>query len=217
MRQRESGYALLVVLLMAALVLISLSAAVPRLLTQGQREKEEELIFRGEQYRRAIGLFYKKYGRFPRSIDELLETNDRAFLRRPFPDPMTRDGEWRWIRVGPSGELIGSVNEHPPLGRPESSPESSAESSETAETPEIPATPPDSIGGSSGDPSSYPIAGVASRSTARAIKVYQDYTRYHEWEFIYDPVQEAAATRAVVPGSAPPADSDEPASSTRRR
>src|SRR3990167_7585385 len=53
MRRRESGYALLVVILLAALVLIALSAVVPQVLTQGQREKEEELVFRGGQIGRA--------------------------------------------------------------------------------------------------------------------------------------------------------------------
>ncbi|MFQ5662562.1 MAG: hypothetical protein ACE5HL_01865 [Terriglobia bacterium] len=211
MRNPQSGYALLIVLLMAALVLLSLSTAVPRLLTQGQREKEEELIFRGEQYRRAIGLFYKKYGGFPRSIEDLLETNERAFLRRRFPDPMRRNGEWRLIRVGPSGELIGTVNQRSPFEQPESASGSEEETSEPTETR------PDAGGALSSGPGSYPIIGVASRSTARAIRVYQGYTRYNEWEFIYDPTQEALGALPGAPGRTQPADSDKPASANPPR
>ena len=183
MRRRESGYALLVVLLLAALVLIALSAVAPRVLTQGQREKEEELAFRGEQYRRAIGVFYKKFGRYPNSIDELLRTNDRSFLRREYRDPMTPDGKWRFIRVGPSGEFIGAhtrpSNKNPGEG-------DGGDGGEE-ETPEEP--PAGGTGG--GDNESLPLAGVASRSPARSIRIYQGQERYDRWEFIYDPAQEA--------------------------
>lgn len=181
-RRGEAGYALLMVLLLAALVLLSLSTAVPRLLTQGKREKEAELIFRGEQYRRAIGLFYKKVGRYPNSVEELLETNDRAFLRRAWPDPMTPGGEWRLIRVGAGGGFIGSVH-------------SGREDQEGEQGREL-----------VGDLESLPIAGVASRSPERSIRVYEGYESYEEWEFIYDPAKEAAEglSRPAPPSEAEP-------------
>lgn len=208
MHTRQSGYALLVVLLMASLVLISLATAVPRILTQGQREREEELIFRGQQYQRAIGLYYKKFARFPLKLDDLLETNNRAYLRRLFRDPMTKDGEWRLIRVGPGGELIGSRQEPSPLqlnqgqtsGTREQRPDTT--NSGTEERP-----------GPSGDVSTYPIAGVASRSTKRSIKVYQGFTQYATWEFIYDPVREALQNPSGTPANPP--SQDKPAPETK--
>lgn len=193
MRRPESGFALLIVLLLTALVLITLSVAVPRLLNQGQREREEELIFRGEQYRRAIGRFYRQFGRYPNSLAELLHTNDRSFLRRPFPDPMTPDGEWRLIRVGPNGELIGSLSVRLLGGQ---SPGRS-----TGEGGTNPAAP------SEGPNAALPLAGVASRSPARAIRVFQGYEQYDHWEFIYDPTQQAASQPGAPtppPGSSPP-------------
>lgn len=201
MRRRESGYALLVVLLLGALVLLSLSVAVPRLLTQGQREKEEELIFRGEQYKRAIGLFFKKIGRYPNSIEELLETNDLAFLRRAWPDPMTEEGEWHFIRVGPNGELIGSVREVLPG-------EGAGEQTDDEDQEDQPATED-----FSGDVQALPIAGVASRSRERSIKIYDGYDHYYQWEFIYDPIEEAAGGQPVATGSPQSAD-DEPSESS---
>lgn len=191
MRRGQSGYALLVVLLLLALVLVALSTAVPRFLTQGQREKEEELVFRGQQYRRAVGLFYKKYGRYPRSMDDLLRFNDRSFLRRAFPDPMTPEGKWRLIRVGPGGEFIGSVNRPPLMG-------SSA------------AAPPPSPGGFTEGPSTYPLAGVASRSLAPSVRVYQGRSYYYQWEFIYDPTEEARRLSPAPRGSAPAEKPSEP-------
>jgi hypothetical protein len=99
------------VVFLAATMIIAASAAVPNLLIQGQREKEEELIWRGEQYVRAIRLYYRKYGRFPQSIEDLHKSrNQLRFLRKPYPELMNRkDGSWRLIYVAPGGQLIGSI------------------------------------------------------------------------------------------------------------
>ncbi|MFQ5776617.1 MAG: hypothetical protein ACE5IP_01270 [Terriglobia bacterium] len=194
MRKRQAGYALLVVLLLASLILISLATAVPRILTQGQREREEELIFRGKQYQRAIGLYYKKFARFPLKLDDLLETNDRAYLRRLFRDPMTPDGEWRVIRVGPGGELIGSQQGRSPLQLNQGQTSDNGD-----QKPDTASGGTERRTGSSGDVSTYPIAGVASRSSKRSVKVYQGFARYDLWEFIYDPVQEALQNQPATP------------------
>jgi len=201
---RQAGYALIVILLFAALVLVSLSAAVPSVLTQGQREKEAELIFRGEQYKQAIGRYYRKFGRYPLKIEDLLETNKLAFLRREYPDPMTPDGKWRLIRIGPTGELIGSAHERQPQGRPDatSGQGSSPGSSEQSGSGEGQRRSSESSGTGG---TTYPIAGVASRSTASSIRLYEGYSRYTEWEFIYDPVKEALQNQPGAQGATPPA------------
>jgi hypothetical protein len=52
-----------------------------------RREREAELVFRGEQYVQAIRLFQRRYaGTFPPSIDVLVE---QRFLRRRYQDPVT--------------------------------------------------------------------------------------------------------------------------------
>ena len=186
----QAGYALIVILLLLALVLISLSTAVRPVLTEAQRQKEDELIFRGEQYKRSIGRFYRKFGRYPLKMDELIRTNDRSFLRRPFPDPMTPDGKWRLIRVGLSGQLIGSKHEQKPTAKPSS-----------GQPPQPPASASGSSDSSSG-PVNAPIVGVASNSTARSIRVLDGYQRYDQWEFVYDPVKEAMRLPAGA-GAAP--------------
>ncbi|MHB8540716.1 MAG: hypothetical protein ACYDCD_07210 [Candidatus Acidiferrales bacterium] len=110
-RKKESGFALLFVLFLVALLMIGTSVALVNRLTEGQRQKEAEAIWRGQQYERAIGLYYRKFGRFPTSIDDLVkEQNGVRFLREPYKDPMNRkDGSWRFIYVTPAGQLIGSV------------------------------------------------------------------------------------------------------------
>lgn len=189
MRRPQAGYVLIVLLLMVTLVLISLSAAVPTVLYQAQREDEEELIFRGEQYKHAIGLYYKKYGRYPLKLEELLWTNDRAYLRRPYPDAVTPGGQWRFIRLGPGGALLGSTQGAGPQ-------DSAAPSSG-------PGARPRAGGSGSSEIATLPLAGVASRSTKRSLRLYQDYSQYSQWEFIYDPVKEALQNRPGVPGATP--------------
>jgi type II secretory pathway pseudopilin PulG len=107
----QRGYALLMVLFLAAVAIITFAAAAPNLLTQGRREREDELIWRGEQYERGIRLYYRKLGRFPTSMEDLTKGNNGIhFLRKAYTDPMnTADGSWRLIYVLPSGQLVGSV------------------------------------------------------------------------------------------------------------
>jgi type II secretory pathway pseudopilin PulG len=111
-RHGESGYTLLMVVFLVATSLILSSAVLPNLLTQGRREREQETIWRGEQYERAIGLYYRKFGRYPTKIEDLTQqTNGVRFLRQAYTDPMNKDdGSWRFIYVGPNGQLIGSVH-----------------------------------------------------------------------------------------------------------
>ena len=109
---RQQGYALLMVMFIAALMLAAVMVTNPNVLTQGKREKEEEMIWRGKQYVRGIKLYYRKLGRFPTSIDDLTKpkTGSLRFMRQAYKDPMNKeDGSWRLIYVGPSGQLIGSL------------------------------------------------------------------------------------------------------------
>ena len=70
-KRGQQGYALLLVIFMATLLLILATKAAPDIKTEGQREKEKEMIWRGRQYARAIKLYYRKMGRFPTSLDDL--------------------------------------------------------------------------------------------------------------------------------------------------
>lgn len=111
-RARQQGYALLLVIFMATMLLIFATMAAPNIKIEGQREKEKEMIWRGRQYARAVKLYYRKMGHFPTSIDDLTKpkVGSLRFLRQPFKDPMnTQDGSWRLIYVGPAGQLVGSL------------------------------------------------------------------------------------------------------------
>jgi hypothetical protein len=108
----ERGYALMMVVFFTALMLITVMVAAPRILLEGKREKEKEMIWRGHQYTRGVKLYYRKMGRFPTSLDDLTKpkTGSLRFMRQAYKDPMNgEDGSWRLIYVGPAGQLIGSL------------------------------------------------------------------------------------------------------------
>jgi type II secretory pathway pseudopilin PulG len=98
--QSESGYILLAVIFMMLLLLIALAVAAPRIAASIQRDHEAELVHRGEQYKHAIKLYYKKFGRYPNSIDQLVSTNKMRFLRKRYLDPMTGKDDWKVIHFG---------------------------------------------------------------------------------------------------------------------
>ena len=74
------------------------------------REKEAELLFRGEQYRDAIASYYKKEQRYPAKLADLLE--DKRYpmpvrhLRRLYKDPIT-GGDWAVVEVPGGGGVMG--------------------------------------------------------------------------------------------------------------
>jgi hypothetical protein len=71
------------------------------------------MIWRGNQYARAIRLYYRKTGHYPQSLDDLKSgLAELHFLRyAAYKDPMNKaeDGAWRLIYVNASGQIIGSV------------------------------------------------------------------------------------------------------------
>ena len=113
--KKQGGYALLIVVAMTALILIATMSVGLRIITQGRREKEQDMIWRGKQYTRGIKLYYMKFGRFPNSMHDLVKPKlgNLRFMRQAYKDPMNKeDGTWRLIYVGPSGQLIGSLKPH---------------------------------------------------------------------------------------------------------
>jgi hypothetical protein len=110
--RKERGYAYLMALFMVLAVIIGSTVAMESLLTSGRRQREEEAIWRGNQYVRAIRLYYHKTGHYPQSLDDLKKgMPELHFLRyAAYKDPMNgEDGTWRLIYVNAAGQIIGSV------------------------------------------------------------------------------------------------------------
>lgn len=100
MFSREGGYTLIAVLFLVVMVLILLSAAAPKMAAEIERDREVELIHRGQQYVRAIKLYYKRFGAYPPTIEALEKTNEIRFLRKRYKDPMTGKDDWHLIHFG---------------------------------------------------------------------------------------------------------------------
>jgi type II secretory pathway pseudopilin PulG len=99
-RSQQSGYMLMVVIFLMLGLLIAALATAPRIAQQIKRDREEEMIHRGVQYARAVKKYYKKFGRYPATLEALEDTNHLRFLRKRYKDPLTPDGKWQLVRFG---------------------------------------------------------------------------------------------------------------------
>ena len=136
-----------------AVMLVLMSAALPAWRFQARREKEAELIFRGEQIARSIYLYQRKNGpgAFPPSLDVLVQGR---YLRKKYKDPMTKDGEFQTLLAGMAPQNPGGRGNQPPQQQPQ-------------------VTGVNQPG----------IIGVASKSKETSIRTYMGRTRYNEWQF----------------------------------
>jgi type II secretory pathway pseudopilin PulG len=192
---RQSGYAMVALLVGIAVMGVMLSMAMPVWRTMVQREREEELVFRGMQYARAIGLYQRKYaGAYPPSVQLLIE---QKFLRKKDTDPMVRDSkgkeaEFRVLyqssvqrqpgQVGRGRNAVGGGTGGIGSGTAAGNEEDPAASSQLARN--IGAGP---RGG---------IAGVASTSKDRSFRLYNGRSVYREREFLWNQDKQGTATAA---------------------
>lgn len=110
----QSGVVLLVVLVFVLVTTLGASSLIQMHQTQTRRDKEEQLLFAGDQIRRALSAYYNTIPAgaartLPPTLEDLLE--DHRFpvplrhLRRIYLDPMTGRANWQLIRHG--GGIVG--------------------------------------------------------------------------------------------------------------
>src|ERR1700751_5116656 len=115
-RNGESGYILLVLLLTVAVLSIGFAVVIQGLEFQIRRDREEELIHRGVQYSRAVRKFIKAFGRYPNSIEELENTNNKRFLRKRYKDPITgKDFKVLHLMDIPSAQAVAGATNAPTM------------------------------------------------------------------------------------------------------
>lgn len=191
----ERGYAMAALLVALSIAAIMMTVAMPVWKQTAQREKEEELIFRGLQYTRAIRLFGRKFANAnPPTIDVLVE---QRFIRKKFKDPITND-DFQPILAGQA--VPGATTQTGTAGSGRGGSPSSSPSSPNSQTAPAPlggtgrgarGTTAGGIGAQSG-PGAAPgsagatggIIGVVSKSKDKSIRVYNGRTHYNEWAFI---------------------------------
>src|SRR2546428_2368323 len=103
----DAGFSLAALIFFATAASILMAAAVPAYRMQAKRETELELIFRGEEYSRAIQKYQRRFGVYALTVDQLVSTNGLRFLRRAYRDPITGK-EFRLITIDPNGSVNGS-------------------------------------------------------------------------------------------------------------
>ncbi|MFQ5743793.1 MAG: type II secretion system protein [Acidobacteriota bacterium] len=159
---RAGGFTVLGLLVLVAIVNVTLALAATSWVTIDRRAREAELIWRGQQYVRAINCYQRDKGEAPTDLEDLIEAD---CIRRLWPDPMSKDGEWQVIRAsqaraagdGSRGSAVGAQGP-PGLKR--------------------------SGRGRRAGGNSAAIVGVASRSDRESLRLYRGKRHYNEWEFV---------------------------------
>jgi type II secretory pathway pseudopilin PulG len=193
-----------------SVIAIVIGTTMPVFSTMARREREAELVFRGQQYARAVSLFQRKYGNaLPPNVDVLL--NER-FLRKQYKDPITGDD---FTLVGPgSPELADALNSAPgqqpggrggtqgrgTQGRSASQMSGGPQMSQVQPQQQLglrsnPVNPGEAPGG---------ILGVVSKSKQTSLRLYNNRDKYNEWVFTATQMSTAAgggATGAQAPGA----------------
>lgn len=109
--RHAGGFTYIGLLILIVLLGIGLAFAGQVWHTSAQREKEKELIFVGDQFRRAIAAYYAGNtgmgDRYPKSFEELLldphQPAVRRYLRKVYADPLTGTTEWGLIKSSAGG------------------------------------------------------------------------------------------------------------------
>jgi len=198
-----------------SIMAVMMTVAMPVWKHQTQREREEELVFRGMQYVHAIALFQRKYANaYPPNVDVLVQ---ERFLRKKFKDPITND-DFQLLPAGTGTQAPGQTAPQPGSGgRGGAAPgaggappsRGTTVAQQPSQTQGQPATggalrgvspigTPGAGGGTTGG-----IGGVASKSKDTSIRLYNGRSHYNEWAFVYQP-QVQQAGQGGAPGTAQP-------------
>lgn len=252
-----AGYAYVMALFMVLTVIVGSQIVLRNMATVSRSQREAEAIWRGNQYVRAIKMYYRKTGHFPQSQDDLVTGVPGVhFLRsEAMKDPMnTHDGAWRFIYTN-AGAIIGSVKygslqqmalmdmnggkmpgAQPSTNGTDSNTQAFAQSSlqgattatgssSTATTSgtgpgsggfllnstapgsgngtgsllsnsgnftNISPVGPQPTGAVTGTVPGGQLIGVGSTVDRTSVRVYKGGTKYNQWEFIWNPLEEQA-------------------------
>jgi len=185
MRRGPKGYTLVALLIGLAIMSILIAAMLPLASTEAQRDKEDELIFRGLQYAEGIRTFRRRYGRYPNTLKEMYDVRPRT-LRKLWKDPITNSDKWGIITLTTGAPLPGTTP-RPPGGGMTPTPVPTA-----APTPGFGAPPATATG---------PVTGVYSLSHKKALRLFQGRDVYSDWRFTEQTlVNQGPAVPAGPPG-----------------
>ena len=122
--RRAEGFTYLGMLLLVTIMGFGLAAFGELYSHAAQRDKEQELLFVGAQFRDAIASYYNRSPgakTYPKTLEDLVE--DQRFpmpqhhLRRIYRDPMTESADWAVVEAPGGGGIMGvhSRSEEAPI------------------------------------------------------------------------------------------------------
>ncbi len=180
--------AVVIGMLILAIVMMGVEPSVATLM---KREKEQELLFRGKQYARAIALFQKRYGRFPMELKELYENRPRT-IRKLFKEPICNCPDWHVIYQNSPDAIAPGIGGSGLPG--------------TSAGGRVPPTPTPGVFGPAEQPKSVgPIVGVRSNAHEQALTEWRGQKFYDEWRFIMgDADRDTSGPPVKLPPGTPP-------------
>lgn len=104
--KKSGGFTLIELLVVLAIIAALLAIAAPRYFTSLERAKESALRETLFVMRDAIDKYHGDTGRYPDSINELIE---KRYLRKLPPDPVTESTETWEVVMPPAGAAAGHV------------------------------------------------------------------------------------------------------------
>ena len=206
-RRSEAGYTLVALLAMMTVLALFAMAVAPSAQQQATREREQEAIYRGEQVADAIREYYRYRAltnraqgdqALPTSMDQLLEgipvaggSKNRQILRPSAArDPLTLDGEWRFIL--PRSEALIDFQQAVMFYAGNQLPQTHDQYMIQLQQFAVPqitsvtnlgALNSKNASSSIDDNASGPFLGVASRSHRESVLTYYGIERHDQWIF----------------------------------
>jgi type II secretory pathway pseudopilin PulG len=116
---KQRGFTYVVLLIAIAIIGAGLAAVGQVWHTTLKHEREQELLFTGNQFRLAINRYFKSNNRYPSRLEDLLLDDHavavRRHLRKMYIDPMTGLAEWGVVKSDNVVVGVYSLSEDEPL------------------------------------------------------------------------------------------------------
>ena len=185
-RTATRGYTLIALMIGVTVMTILIASVLPLASAEAQRDREEELIFRGRQYAEGIRVFRRRFGRYPNTLKELFETKPRC-IRKLWKDPMLNSMDWGLVSLTSGAPVPGAGVGGTGLGR--------------APTPTpTPSVPMGGAGGLGGPSPVSAITGVYSKSKKKSYLIYQGRDVYDQWRFTEQTLNMGPGDTPETPG-----------------
>ncbi|HEY7159650.1 MAG TPA: hypothetical protein VH815_00260 [Acidobacteriota bacterium] len=224
LKLNEKGFTLAGALTILAIIAIFWCLTLPLWARIKQRDNEEELIFRGNEYIEAIGRYHLKYGTYPPDLESLQKLK---FIRKLYADPMTKSGKWKvlhpdsLVQTGAAGQINMPGGTNPggitddknkkngkknKLGLNNDDDDDDDEDMEDNDSsnPNDPFGLKDEEDKDSDEEKEVesvgPVVGVVSRSKKDSIKIYNGQDKYNKWKFVYMLQQKGQPAPGFPPG-----------------